>query len=258
MSDATFKVGRKNPKDSVEDWQRLLLSHMRAWGWDPPLKVDGIYGQATRAFTGLVLKGHGIAQSAMDNGVTPQLRIKVRNKRLSATELARKARRQPWRIRMRKRWRHSGVAYPVHNVIVDTHGFSAGHDGIDIITPPEEPLFAICDGTVSRVSDDWWGLGNPGGALGDKGDGIIMIECEVDDGPFRPGLQFGYGHAEKPVVKEGDHIRAGQRIGNAGFANAWHPHFMVNGGTQKLPDGRPKGVGDRDPRPFLDFARRNS
>ena len=259
MSDKIFKVGDPDLRndDAVRDWQRTLLSHMHSWGWkEVPLAIDGNYGPVTRSFSRLVLKGHGIAQSAMDKGITPALRIKVRNKRLSVAELARKSRRTAWRVSMRKKFRQNRVAVPVRRVITDLHGFGPGHDGIDIICPPNEPLHAICDGVIRRVSDDWWGLGNPGGSLGDKGDGIIILECTISSGPFRPGLKFGYGHAEHPQVKVGDRVKAGQIIGLAGFANAWHPHFMVN--DDPPVNGFYKGVGDRDPRPFLDHAEKHS
>jgi hypothetical protein len=49
-------------------------------------------------------------------------------------------------------------------------------------------------------------------------------------------------------VKVGDIVTAGTRLGHAGFANAWHVHFMVNGG------GTLRGIGDRDPKPFVDYA----
>jgi murein DD-endopeptidase MepM/ murein hydrolase activator NlpD len=256
MSIDTFTVGTGDTGPDVKAWQELLLSHMRAWKWeDVPLKVDGRYGPVTRSFTSLVLKGHGIAQEEMRNGVTPALRIKVRNKKLSPAELARKAARESWRIQMRSAFRARRVHVPILRVITDTWGFQGGHDGVDIICPPEEPLYAICDGIVRRVSDDWWGLGNPGGERGDKGDGIIIIESVIQDGPFAYGLKFGYGHAEHPTVKVGSRVRAGQVIGRAGLANAWHVHFMVN--DDKPVDGFYRGTGDRDPRPFLDYARKH-
>jgi murein DD-endopeptidase MepM/ murein hydrolase activator NlpD len=256
MSERTFKVqARRMHGDDVREWQRVLLSHMRAWGWeDVPLVADGDYGPVTRSFSSLVLKGHGIAQEKMQHGVTPGLRVKVRNRRLSVAELRRKAWRTPWRVSMRTHFKQHRVAYPVANLIADSWGWRAGHDGIDLICPEGEPLRAICDGVIRRVSDDWWGLGNPGGALGDRGDGIVILECTGLAGPFRPGLKFGYGHAEHPTVKVGDRVKAGRVIALAGFANAGHTHFMVN--DDPPVQGFYRGVGDRDPRPFLDFARK--
>jgi murein DD-endopeptidase MepM/ murein hydrolase activator NlpD len=259
MNARTFKLTspHMDGKD-VEAWQETLLAHMHAWKWeDVPLTVDGDYGAATRSFTSLVLFGHGIAQSAMEDGVTPELRIKVRNKRLTPAELARKAKRTPWRVSKRDHFKQGKVAPPIEHVITDTWGYHPGvHDGIDIICPANEPLHAICDGVIRRVGDDWWGLGNPGGELGDRGDGIIILECTVTAGPFKPGLKFGYGHAEGPKVKVGDTVKAGQIIGRAGFAVAWHTHFMVN--DDPPVNGFYRGVGDRDPRPYLTYAEKNA
>jgi murein DD-endopeptidase MepM/ murein hydrolase activator NlpD len=145
----------------------------------------------------------------------------------------------------------SRVVMPMKRITADSWGYHPGaHDGIDLICPPNEPLIAMCRATVVRVSDEWWGLGNPGGATGDKGDGIIILRSLVDAGPFRKGLNLCYGHAEHPSVKVGQVVEAGQVIGKAGFANAWHVHFMVNGRSDT------KGVGDRDPRPYLDYAKK--
>lgn len=145
----------------------------------------------------------------------------------------------------------SRVVMPMKRITADTWGYHPGvHDGIDLICPANEPLVAMCKATVTRVSDEWWGLGNPGGATGDKGDGIIILRCLVDAGPFKRGLNLCYGHAEHPTVRVGETVHAGQVIGKAGFANAWHVHFMVNGRSDT------KGVGDRDPRPYLDYAKK--
>jgi murein DD-endopeptidase MepM/ murein hydrolase activator NlpD len=257
MSERTFKVqARHMHGDDIAEWQRTLLAHMRSWGWqDVPLVADGDYGAVTRSFSSLVLKGHGIAQERMAGGVTPGLRVKVRNRRLSTEERARKAWRTPWRVSMRDHFTTRRVASPLANVITDTWGYHPGvHDGIDLICPPNEPARAICDGVIRRVSDDWWGAGNPGGALGDKGDGIVILECTANAGPFRPGLKFGYGHAEGPKVRVGQRVAAGEIIARAGFAVAWHLHFMVN--DDPPVKGFYRGVGDRDPRPFLIYARK--
>jgi murein DD-endopeptidase MepM/ murein hydrolase activator NlpD len=84
------------------------------------------------------------------------------------------------------------------------------------------------------------------------GDGIVVLRSLVDVGPFKKGLNFAYGHAENPQVKPGKVVEAGEVIAHAGFANAWHVHFMVNGRTDD------RGVGDRDPMPFVEFAIDNS
>jgi murein DD-endopeptidase MepM/ murein hydrolase activator NlpD len=140
----------------------------------------------------------------------------------------------------------------VHSPLVftqDSWGYNPpGHDGVDLICAENAPLYAMTDGKIVRVSDDWWGAGNPGGATGDRGDGIIVLRCSVDDGPFFPGLNICYGHAEHPTVRVGEQVKAGEIIGRAGLANAWHIHLMVNDNADV------RGVGDRDPRPFYRYA----
>ena len=49
-------------------------------------------------------------------------------------------------------------------------------------------------------------------------------------------------------MKPGQVVEAGEVIAHAGFANAWHVHFMVNGRSDA------KGVGDRDPMPYVEYA----
>jgi len=147
------------------------------------------------------------------------------------------------------------VHAPCKPILQHSWGWHAGvHDGVDLITEADDVVYAICDATVIDVrSSGWWGNGAraSGGHSVADGDGIIQLRCEVDAGPFKKGMHFGYGHAEKACVKVNERVRAGQMIGHAGFANAWHLHFMVNGG------GHTRGVGDRDPWPFVDYAIRH-
>lgn len=146
----------------------------------------------------------------------------------------------------------SHVAAPVVPILQHTWGYHKGvHDGIDLITEGDDILYALCDAVVIDArSRGWWGLGahaSSGHPISD-GDGIIQLRCTVNAGPFKPGMHFGYGHAEKATVRVGQKVKAGQKIGHAGFANAWHVHFMANGGQTT------KGVGDRDPWPYVDYA----
>lgn len=144
------------------------------------------------------------------------------------------------------------VAKPVDPILSSSWGYHPGvHDGVDLITEADDTLYAICDARVIDVrSSGWWGKGaraSSGHPISD-GDGIIQLECLTDAGPFVKGMHFGYGHAEKASVKVGQTVKAGQPIGRAGFANAWHIHFMANGG------GTSRGVGDRDPMPYVLYA----
>lgn len=255
MSDRTFKVQAPHMAGSdVHDWQSWLRDQFRAWNIAYPLAVDGDYGVATRAATASMCEAMGLAAPyGMEDGVTPALRIKLRNRDLTAAERARFVARVGYRRKLRLRFEHGGSVHtPVSRIITDSWGYHPGvHDGIDLICPPDATLYAICTGRVLRADPSgWWGLGAPSDpALKAKGDGIIVVRCQVSAGPFRPGLNFGYGHAEHAVVSAGDTVKAGDLIGKAGFANAWHVHLVVNGRSDA------KGVGDRDPRPFTDYAR---
>ena len=183
----------------------------------------------------------------MSDGVPPELRRKVRRKHLTATERARYTARAGWRRSLRKKYASKGVAPPLNEILTSAHGWKPGHDGVDLICRPNVPIMALCDAEVIDVrGGGWWGNKPTGDRT--KGDGIIQLKCLTDVGPFRKGMHFGYGHAEHAVVKKGQKVKAGDVLGKAGFANAWHIHFMANGG------GTMRGVGDRDPMPFVNYA----
>lgn len=155
-------------------------------------------------------------------------------------------------MRRERAERAKHVAAPVKPILGSSWGWHPGaHDGVDLITEGDDVLYAICDAEVIDVrSAGWWGKGaqaSSGHPISD-GDGIIQLRCLTDVGPFRKGMHFGYGHAEKATVQAGQHVKAGQRIGHAGFARAWHIHFMANGGDTSM------GVGDRDPMPYVRYA----
>jgi murein DD-endopeptidase MepM/ murein hydrolase activator NlpD len=154
-------------------------------------------------------------------------------------------------LRERKE-RRGHAAAPVTPILGSSWGWHPGvHDGVDLITENDDVLYAICDAEVIDVRPaGWWG-NNPRPSQGhpvSDGDGIIQLRCLTDVGPFKKGMHFGYGHAEQATVQVGQHVKAGQKIGHAGFARAWHVHFMANGG------GTSKGVGDRDPMPYVRYA----
>lgn len=255
MSEQTFTVGGRQDEDAVREWQRTLNLQLGRWGAGRnALKVDGVYGVGTRAVTADVLRGLGIEQDRMRHGVTPWLRTKVRERRLSVVERARYARRKG--VRREVVARLTGrVHRPLAHVITDSWGWHPGvHDGVDLICASDALLFAMCDGVVVRADPSgWWGKA-PSGDVS-KGDGIIIIRCSISDGPFRPGLHICYGHAEHARVKVGSKVRAGQVIGRAGLAVVPHVHLMVNG-LRADASGFVRGVGDRDPRPFYDYARK--
>jgi murein DD-endopeptidase MepM/ murein hydrolase activator NlpD len=147
------------------------------------------------------------------------------------------------------------VHSPVSKILQDSWGWHPGiHDGLDVICLPAAPIFAMCKAKVVDVrASGWWGLGAPADpALKAKGDGIIQLEVLEDVGPFKKGMHIGYGHAEGAVVKVGQTVQAGQHLGHAGFANAWHIHLMVNDGRKARAVSATSGSTSR-----LDYAVKN-
>lgn len=257
MSERTFKVDNPPMRgNDVEDWQKWLRMTFERWDIHYPVEATGTYDVATRAATASMVMALGLssAEKAMEDGVTPALRTKLRHRRLTVAERARYVgTRRRYRAALRKRFEDGGhVHTPVSRILTDSWGYHPPvHDGIDLICPPSATLFAICDGVVVRAdAGGWWGKGAPSDPnVRGKGDGIIIIRSSTNVGPFHRGLNLCYGHAEHATVRAGQRVTAGDVIGKAGLANAWHVHFMVNGRSDA------KGVGDRDPRPLVDYAR---
>ncbi|MCA1571652.1 MAG: M23 family metallopeptidase [Chloroflexi bacterium] len=212
---------------------------------------------------------HRKAQTALDRARASdahprQALVDARDKATEKLKLRRRQVAQAERVIARAKARQNGsrqVAAPcVTNMATNTNRYRPpGHDGIDLITKLDAPLYAICDGRIVDVrSGGWWGKGaqaSHGHPISD-GDGIIQLECTVDVGPFKKGMIFGYGHAEHATVKKGERVQAGDMIGRAGFANAPHPHFMARGPmtASERSRGRPSGVGTMDPEPFVRYA----
>ena len=259
MSDdaRTYKVD--NPLMRGKDIERSQIEWRKEFarmGIDYPLEADGVFGVGTRSAVASLCTAQGILHHvAMKHGVTPELRSKLRDRdRLTPAE--RKRMQGPkavaYRRNLRQRFEGGGVCSPIARILDDRNGYRRGaHDGVDLICSAHAPALAICEATVVRVSDDWWGIGNPGGRTGDRGDGIVIIRSRVNIGPIKKGMNFGYGHAERPRVRVGEVVKAGERIADAGFANAWHLHYMVNVGEGT------RGTGDRDPMPFVRYAKRH-
>src|SRR5687767_14507431 len=176
---------------------------MQQWNVDLRIKVDGAYGLATRDVTWVVLYGFGVRQKQMEHGVTPELRTKVRNKRLTEAELKRHAQRQKsWLPRFRKKHERLKIARPIARVTQDSWGWtpSSGanvgktHDGIDLICGADSPIFAICRAKVLRADPGgWWGKAPSGDVT--KGDGIIVLEALDDNDRIKKGMRLCYGHA---------------------------------------------------------------
>jgi murein DD-endopeptidase MepM/ murein hydrolase activator NlpD len=255
----TFKLGHEVMKgDDVKAWQQTLIDEFKHLGiTGVPVVPDGVYGAVTRSVTACLLKASGIGPAAMKDGVTPALRIKLRNRQFTKEEDTRRhaTAAKLYRAELKSRWGGGKVHTPATKILADSWGWHPGvHDGLDVIVPPDVPIFAMVKSKVVDVrASGWWGLGAPSNpAVKAKGDGIIQLEVVETVGPFKKGYHVCYGHAEKARVKVGQIVEAGTNIGHAGFANAWHIHLMINDGRQGN-----RGVGTMDPRPLYNYARKN-
>ena len=82
------------------------------------------------------------------------------------------------------------------------------HDGLDLIAPAGEPVYASADGKVSNIIRSRKGLGN-----------VVVIE---HDG----GYVTRYAHLADIEVKKGRKVRKGDRIGYVGVSgNSFAPHL---------------------------------
>jgi murein DD-endopeptidase MepM/ murein hydrolase activator NlpD len=262
----TFKID--TPPMKGEDIKRSQLEvrkEFEGMGIPYPLKADGVYGKASRSAYATLCTAQGILHyKAMADGVTPELRSKLRDRdKLTAAERKRMdgAKAVTYRRKLRESFEGGGVSKPVARITQDSWGFTprtgsnagATHDGIDVGTNPKAPLLAMVRSRVVRAdNDDWWGKAPSGNVK--LGDGIVILECLETVGPFKKGYCIGYGHAEGMRVKPGETVEAGEHIANAGLAVIYHIHLMVNGGKYAKTQGR----GDRDPRPLLDYAVKHS
>lgn len=246
----TFKVASPPIKGSdIKQTQQEFNSEMAGWNIDYRIKVDGIWGLASRSAYATWLYALGIEQSKMAKGVTPELRAKVRNRKLTATEAKRFKSREGWRRRLRAKYETSvKVARPVNKIETSAWGYHKGnHDGIDVQCPEGSTLYAMVKSKVIDVrAGGWWGK-SPSGEVS-KGDGIVQLEVLETVGPFKRGMHIGYGHCEHAMVKVGQIVDAGAPIAKVGKAVTFHIHLMVNDGDTS------KGIGTRDPRPMLNFA----
>jgi murein DD-endopeptidase MepM/ murein hydrolase activator NlpD len=254
----TFKV--QSPLmhgEDIQSWQIEIGAEFDRLNIYCPIEADGHYGVETRSYTASLCHSLGMnATVAMQDGVTPKLRTKIRHRDLTPTEhkLFMSDPYVDYRRALRKRWASPGntVHTPVAKILQHSWSYHPGvHDGVDVICLLNAPIYAMCRARVIDVrADGWWGLGAPKDpTVKAKGDGIIQLEILVDVGPFAKGHHLGYGHAEGALVHIGEVIEAGHHLGHAGLANVSHVHLMHNDGHAGL-----RGVGNLNPEPLLDYT----
>lgn len=254
--------GLKKPRmkgDDIKSWQKDIKKLFAKMGISCPIKPDGLYGPSTRAYSAALLYACGMSKTAMKDGVTPELRTKLRNSDFTPAERKTRAAnaRVEYRAKLRQQYAQAREL-KVHRftpvILQDSWDYHPGvHDGIDIITPEDAVLFAPIKCKVIDVrASGWWGKGAPSDPKkAAKGDGIIQLEVLENVGPFKKGMHIGFGHAEKAKVKVGQVVRAGTPIGHAGLANAWHIHLMFNDGKTN------KGVGNLNPRACVEYTKKH-
>lgn len=235
----------------VLEWQRTIDHEFARLKINCPIVHDGIYGVHTRSYTIALVKARGYLWSQlMKNGVTPELRVKVRKRQYTPGERKRYHAKATvnYRAKLRNQWKPRKVHAPVSTILASSWGYHPGvHDGVDVICKPNAACFAMVKSKVIDVrAGGWWGKA-PSGDVS-KGDGIVQLEILETVGPFKKGRHIGYGHCEHARVKVGQVVQAGEVIALAGLAVAHHIHLMYNHGNTM------KGIGDINPRVILDYA----
>jgi LysM repeat protein len=111
------------------------------------------------------------------------------------------------------------LAWPVDGVVL--RAFSAakgarpGYDGMLIAAPADTAVRAAADGAVMFAGDQGTDYG------------VLVVIQHADD------LVTVYGHLDAPLVKQGDVVKAGQRIasvGTSGGAESPRLHFQARRG----------------------------
>ena len=106
----------------------------------------------------------------------------------------------------------SSFGYRLHPILK----FLQFHSGVDLTAPIGTPVYASGDGIVKKVSDN---------AFDNTGYGKhIDIDHQID------GLSSRYGHLSKIIVKEGQTVKRGEKIGevgNTGLSTAPHLHYEI-------------------------------
>jgi len=103
----------------------------------------------------------------------------------------------------------SGFCFPVKNRKTSNYGWrwNRGHHGVDIALRTGDPVYAAFSGTV-RIASRMGGYG----------------KCVVLRHPN--GLETLYGHLSKINVQQGQHVTAGEVIGQGGSTgNSTGPHL---------------------------------
>jgi len=108
--------------------------------------------------------------------------------------------------------------YFAENPKLYAHLNLAGHNGVDIVRPYGEHLFAIEDGIVADTKEEPTGHGR----------NVRLISTAEENGCHRDWV---YAHLDMVAVKPGQEVKAGQfigRMGNSGFVVSGNTPYWEN------------------------------
>jgi murein DD-endopeptidase MepM/ murein hydrolase activator NlpD len=113
------------------------------------------------------------------------------------------------------------------------------HTGIDIACPTGSEVFAVQSGTVTGTT---WGKS--------YGTQIVIDQDAIEGAKRIPGGWAIYAHLSKVLVKPGDKVKKGDKIGlsgNTGNSTGPHLHYEIRNQL------RWTGGKDQDPMPFINL-----
>jgi murein DD-endopeptidase MepM/ murein hydrolase activator NlpD len=240
MSDRTFKIDSPAMKgDDILAWQREVPRLFGRMDIICHLLADGVYGVSTRAATASLCHASGLlALYEMDDGVTPQLRSKLRNRPggYSRTERQRFASSACRNYRRDLRKRADGVApsgtfrgspVPGQRPVPATHQTAGlpGFPAVDYFAKAGTPCVSPVTGKVVKLSGHDPANGPTGGVHGPFGWSVY-----IEGG----GKTYFLTHMGSRTVNVGDEVKQGERIGTVGNYAKWggvdHIHCGVHTG----------------------------
>lgn len=101
------------PMKGSAAWEMEINRQFASLGIGFRVKVDDTYTKADRDATRRLLYALGIDRDEMAQGVTPELRIRIRRRDLTDAERERMAERVEWRRRLRKRYAPKMPTYSI-------------------------------------------------------------------------------------------------------------------------------------------------
>ncbi|HEV2772514.1 MAG TPA: peptidoglycan DD-metalloendopeptidase family protein [Thermoleophilaceae bacterium] len=204
----------KSPR--IRSLQRLLNHRFAKWRVNYRIREDGEYGPATHHAARRVAYGLGVAGGRLANGLTPELRKKIRHPDSRSTRERERARRRgPWIRALRRRHKipgvKGGIVRPLETdpdpksefSVRDAEGApgrngSRYHAAKDWFAPGGSKVRAPVSGKIVEVKPS---RGNTGQVFG----GVVKIQSE-------DGKVWVFRHVDPRGVRNGERVRAGELV----------------------------------------------